>query len=113
MASIIQVAGSASIAGVQRERASTLKIAHVVDSMEMGGAEKLTTTLCRLQRDRGHRPTVHCLYLVGVLGEELQAEGFEVFLHQPGSLMNQIRSMYRALKRSRPDVVHCHNATAA
>jgi len=45
-----------------------LNIAHVVDSMEMGGAEKLTATFCRLQRDRGHTASVHCLYEVGVLG---------------------------------------------
>jgi len=113
MASIIQVAGSASIAGVQRERASTLKIAHVADSMEMGGAEKLTATLCRLQRDRGHTASVHCLYEVGVLGEELRAEGFEVILHQPSTFFLLIRSMYKSFRRSRPDVVHCHNATAA
>jgi len=37
--------------------------------------------MCRLQRDRGHTASVRCLYLIGVLGEELQAEGFEVILH--------------------------------
>ena len=91
----------------------SLNIAHVVDSMEMGGAEKLTATMCRLQRDRGHNPSVHCLYLVGVLGKELRAEGFEVTLHYPCSFFGLVRSLYGAFKRSPPDVVHCHNATAA
>lgn len=81
--------------------------------MEMGGAEKLTATLCRLQRDRGHKPSVHCLYRLGVLGEELQAEGFEVVLHHPSSFFHLVCSLYRSFRRSRPDVVHCHNATAA
>jgi glycosyltransferase involved in cell wall biosynthesis len=81
--------------------------------MEMGGAEKLTAMLSRMQRDRGHNPTVHCLYLVGVLGEELRSEGFDVFLHQPGSVLKQMRSLYKHFRRSRPDAVHCHNATAA
>jgi glycosyltransferase involved in cell wall biosynthesis len=81
--------------------------------MEMGGAEKLTATLCRLQRDRGHTASVHCLYLVGALGEELQAEGFEVILHHPCSFFHLMRCLYREFRRSRPDVVHCHNATAA
>jgi glycosyltransferase involved in cell wall biosynthesis len=94
-------------------RASPLRIVHVVDSMEMGGAEKLTATLCRLQRSRGHIPSVHCLYLVGVLGDELRDEGFEVNLHRPHSFFRLMLSVYRAFKRSRPDVVHCHNATAA
>jgi glycosyltransferase involved in cell wall biosynthesis len=90
-----------------------LTIAHVVDSMEMGGAEKLTATLCRLQRDRCHTASVHCLYGVGVLGEELRAEGFEVLLHRPSAFLHLMRSLYRAFRHSRPNVVHCHNATAA
>jgi hypothetical protein len=81
--------------------------------MEMGGAEKLTATLCRLQRNRGHIASVHCLYRLGVLGEELQAEGFEVTLHPPGLFFSLMRSLYRAFRHSAPDVVHCHNATAA
>ena len=94
-------------------RTSPLNIAHVVDSMEMGGAEKLTATMCRLQRDRGHTASVHCLYLVGVLGKELRAEGFEVILHYPCTFFSLMRSLYRSFRRSPPDVVHCHNATAA
>lgn len=113
MASLLEVASSAPIAGAQAEPAAPLNIAHVVDSMEMGGAEKLTATLCRLQRDRGHTASVHCLYGVGVLGEELRAEGFEVILHHPSAFFHLMRGLYRSFRRSRPDVVHCHNATAA
>ena len=90
-----------------------MNIAHVVDSMEMGGAEKLTATFCRLQRDRGHTASVHCLYEVGVLGEVLRAEGFEVILQRPSAFFHLMRCLYKTFKRSRPDVVHCHNATAA
>jgi len=110
--SMMEVASSVPIAGAEVP-AARLKIAHVTDSMEMGGAEKLTVTLCRLQRDRGHSASVHCLYGVGVLGEELRAEGFEVVLHHPSAFFHLIRALYRSFRRSRPDVVHCHNATAA
>src|SRR5580700_10761773 len=113
MSSIRKVASSTPIAGAEAVPAAPLKIAHVADSMEMGGAEKLTATLCRLQRDRGHTASVHCLYGVGVLGEELRAEGFEVVLHHSSSFLPLIRGLYRSFRRSRPDVVHCHNATAA
>jgi glycosyltransferase involved in cell wall biosynthesis len=111
--SILEAASSVPRASTLPERNPALRIAHVVDSMEMGGAEKLTATMCRLQRERGHTPSVHCLYLIGVLGEELQAEGFEVILHRPRSFFLLMRCLYRAFRRSRPDVVHCHNATAA
>jgi glycosyltransferase involved in cell wall biosynthesis len=113
MGSMLEVASSARIAGGQAEPAAPLNIAHVVDSMEMGGAEKLTATLCRLQRDRGHTASVHCLYGVGVLGEELRADGFEVILHHPSAFFHLMRGLYRSFRGSRPDVVHCHNATAA
>src|ERR1700730_6251863 len=113
MGSMLEVASSARIAGAEAEPAAPLNIAHVVDSMEMGGAEKLTATMCRLQRDRGHTASVHCLYQIGVLGEELQSEGFEVVLHRPSSFFHLVRSLYRTFRSSPPDVVHCHNATAA
>jgi glycosyltransferase involved in cell wall biosynthesis len=113
MGSIMKAPYLTPTASAPAARTSPLKIAHVGDSMEMGGAEKLTATLCRLQRDLGHTASVHCLYRLGVLGEELRAEGFEVILHHPRSFFPLMRSLYRAFRRSRPDVVHCHNATAA
>jgi glycosyltransferase involved in cell wall biosynthesis len=113
MGSMVEAASSVPIVGAQVEPAAPLDIAHVVDSMEMGGAEKLTATLCRLQRDRGHTASVHCLYGVGVIGEELRAEGFEVTLHHPSAFFHLMRCLYGSFRRSRPDVVHCHNATAA
>jgi glycosyltransferase involved in cell wall biosynthesis len=113
MGSIMEATSSTPVASALPEQTSMLTIAHVVDSMEMGGAEKLTATLCRLQRNRGHAASVHCLYGVGVLGEELRAEGFEVTLHHPSAFFHLMRSLYREFRRSRPDVVHCHNATAA
>jgi len=89
-----------------------MKIVHLADSMEMGGAEKLIGLLCRLQREQGHDPSVHCLYQVGVLGKELRADGFEVTMH-PTVAGGRPRSIYKRFKIAKPDVVHCHNATAA
>src|SRR6476646_8308144 len=113
MGSVMEVARATPSADTHVKRLSPMRIAHVGDSMEMGGAEKLTDTLCRLQRDRGHIASVHCLYRLGQLGEELRAEGFEVILHHPCSFLQRMRGLYKSFRRSRPDVVHCHNATAA
>src|SRR6476660_7564997 len=103
MGSVMEVARATPSADTQVKRISPMRIAHVGDSMEMGGAEKLTATLCRLQRDRGHIASVHCLYQVGVLGEELRAEGFEVILHHPSSFFHLVRSLYRAFRCTPPD----------
>jgi glycosyltransferase involved in cell wall biosynthesis len=89
-----------------------MKIAHVNDCLDMGGSEKLTTILCRLQRALGHSASVHCLYSIGVLGRELQVEGMDVVLHGPSSPIRLMRSLYRSFKSRTPDVVHCHNSTA-
>ena len=45
-------------------QAGSMKIAHVVDSMEIGGAETLVSQMCRLQREQGHDP---CVYAVASL----------------------------------------------
>lgn len=89
-----------------------MKIIHLTDSMEMGGAEKLIGLLCRMQRRQGHDPFVHCLYRVGVLGENLRAEGFNVTLLEAVTMAGRTRNVHLELQRCRPDVVHCHNATA-
>src|SRR3974390_3050953 len=90
-----------------------MKIVHLTDSMEMGGAEKLISLLCRWQREQGHDVSVLCLYCVGVLGEELRREGFEVVLQAPSKLGLHAFSIYKKFRECGPDVVHCHNATAA
>jgi glycosyltransferase involved in cell wall biosynthesis len=113
MSSIAEAISSTPTAWAAGERAAPLNIVHVADSMEMGGAEKLTATFCRMQRDRGHTASVHCLYEVGVLGEELRNEGFEVVLHRPSGFIRLMWGLYKFFRRSRPDVVHCHNASAA
>ena len=87
-------------------------IAHVIDSLEVGGAETVVAALCRLHASAGHRVEVHCLTATGVLAEELGQEGVPVYFHAaPGAWTSVIR-LFRAFWRSRPDVVHCHNKVA-
>jgi glycosyltransferase involved in cell wall biosynthesis len=90
-----------------------MNIVHIVDSMEVGGAETIIALLCRLQRTRGHCPSVYCLYEIGPLGKRLEAEGFEVILHLRPTVTGLMGSLYRGFKTSKPDVAHFHNATAA
>ena len=87
-----------------------LKIAHVNYSLKVGGAEVLIAQLCRLYRERGHSVEVHGLQHGGIIGDRLSQDGFPVFVHGPGSRWHATRSLIRAFRRSRPDVVHCHNA---
>ena len=88
-----------------------MKIAHVVDSMEVGGAETLVSQMCREQRAQGHEPSVYAIASLGPLGERMRAEGLVVEANVGRHLIDSARAFYRIFKSSRPDVVHLHNPT--
>lgn len=88
-----------------------MKIAHVVDSMAVGGAEMLVSQMCRLQREQGHEPCVYAVAALGVLGERMRTEGFAVQPNVGRHLPDATRNFFRIFKASRPDVVHLHNPT--
>jgi glycosyltransferase involved in cell wall biosynthesis len=88
-----------------------MKIAHVVDSMDVGGAETVVAQMCRLQREQGHDPCVYSISTLGLLGAQLRQEGFAVETHVGRDLIDSMRNFRRIFKASLPDVVHMHNPT--
>jgi glycosyltransferase involved in cell wall biosynthesis len=88
-----------------------MRIAHIVDSMDVGGAEVLVSQMCRWQRARGDEPLIFAVSRLGALGEQLRAEGFDVRIHLGASLWEGLRNLSRAFRELRPDVVHMHNPT--
>lgn len=88
-----------------------MKIAHVVDSMEVGGAETLVSQMCRVQREQGHEPQVYAVAALGPLGEQMRAEGFFVQSDIGRNLAESLPHFFRIFRSSRPDVVHMHNPT--
>ena len=90
-----------------------MKVAHVVDCLEVGGAETLVSQMCRLQREQGHDPTIYALGALGALGKLMRDEGFAVKANLGRHLPGGLRIFSRIFKELRPDVVHLHNATPA
>lgn len=88
-----------------------MKIAHVVDSMEVGGAETLVEQMCRLQREQGHDPQVYAIARLGALGTRMQSEGFHVEAEIGRHLVDSSLHFLRLFRAFRPDVVHLHNPT--
>jgi L-malate glycosyltransferase len=90
-----------------------MKIAHVVDSMEVGGAETLVSQMCKLQREQGHNPSVYAIGPLGALGEMLRMEGFSVQAHVGQHLSDSARRFFQLFRATKPEVVHVHNPTPA
>lgn len=89
-----------------------MRIVHVIDSMEVGGAEVIVATLCRIHRQLGHHPSVICLYDIGTLGEQLRSEGIPVERIGQMSTPALVWRLFRRLRLLNPEAVHCHNAMA-
>lgn len=87
-------------------------IAHVIDSLEVGGAEMVVAALCRSHAAAGHRVEVHCLTAAGPLAPELEQDGVPVHVHACGGALRLASRLFRGFRRSRPDIVHCHNKAA-
>jgi glycosyltransferase involved in cell wall biosynthesis len=90
---------------------SRLKIWHVIDTLEVGGAETVVATLCREQQEAGHSPSVYCLARGGKLAEDLRARDVPVLVMGPDTLPSIARRMYGQMRAGKPDAIHCHNET--
>ena len=88
-----------------------MRIAHVVDTLEVGGLETIVQQMSRLQRERGHVPCVYAVGTLGSLGEQMLREGFEVRANVGRHLPDSVRSFFKIFRTTRFDVVHLHNQT--
>ncbi len=95
-----------------------LRITHLIDSLQIGGAEVMLSCLAQLQKRQGHSVRVTCLLRSGPLEEPLRKAGIEVSQcrHNPleGSLrakLGAIADLRRKLQSWPTDILHCHNIT--
>jgi glycosyltransferase involved in cell wall biosynthesis len=90
-----------------------LGIAHVVVSLEMGGAERMVVDLARAQTSRGHRVMVYALNkatnptLRGLLTEA--GVPVEELARGSGIDVRVLARLALAFRSQRPHVVHTHN----
>jgi glycosyltransferase involved in cell wall biosynthesis len=86
-------------------------IVELVDSLQIGGTERMVVNLSLGLAARRHRVVVVCLRGSGPLEKPLQAAGIEVVaLHKPeGVDFSTARRLTRLVKDRGVDVVHTHN----
>ena len=88
-----------------------MRITEVIDSLAIGGAERMMVDLTLNLAARGHSLDVVCLRQPGDLGRPLEAAGIRVTaLQKPdGPDLSTLRSLSAHLRRNRTELVHTHN----
>ena len=91
-----------------------MKVVHVVESLDIGGLEKVVIALAAWQRTRGHASRIVCLFHEGALAAEARAAGLcvQAVNKRPGFDLGALRSLRRDLAKDGADVVHTHNPVA-
>lgn len=89
-----------------------MRTAHVVETLEIGGAETLVALLSRYQRTQGHTVSIHCIYSGGKLASGLAADGFPIDIAPAGSRWTKLGHLKRSFSELGVEVAHFHNATA-
>jgi glycosyltransferase involved in cell wall biosynthesis len=89
-----------------------MRIVQIVESLDMGGLERLTINLAIEQKHRGDTPQIYCVCQRGILADDAEAAGIPVkyFNKPPGLNAAALLKIARALIADHPDVVHTHNA---
>jgi glycosyltransferase involved in cell wall biosynthesis len=87
-----------------------MRIAELVNTLEIGGAERVVVDLTLGMHERGHDVSVICLRETGPLSAPLEA-GVEVraFHKADGFSFGTVRRLAKYLRDKRIDVVHTHN----
>jgi glycosyltransferase involved in cell wall biosynthesis len=86
----------------------------VLNTLEIGGAERMALNLALALLDAGHEPSFYCISGEGELASEARQSGIAVknFGKGPGLSFATVVAMARSLMRDRPDVVLSHNPAA-
>jgi glycosyltransferase involved in cell wall biosynthesis len=88
-----------------------MRIVQVVESLDLGGLERLALSLAIEQKRHGDDPHIYCVFRRGTLAAEAEAAGIPVvsFDKKPGPAPHVLWQIVRRLLTDRPDVVHTHN----
>lgn len=91
-----------------------MRIAHVVESLDIGGLEHVVVALAQAQKQRGHEVRIVCLWRRGALAERAEAAGVRVDSceKQPGLDLRALSVMRCMLRECRAEVLHTHNPMA-
>ena len=94
-----------------------VKVMHLIGSMDIGGAEKLTRLIIEALPREEFKSSVCCVKCGGYYADQLKEKGYPVYeligipKHSPVSIINSVKAfwrLYRLLRKERPDILHTH-----
>jgi glycosyltransferase involved in cell wall biosynthesis len=93
---------------------SRLKVLHVIEDLENGGAERVLINLALGLDKQKFEVRVCCLTRKGRMAGELEEQGIPVYaMHkQPGLDLALVWRLQRLVRKLKIDIVHCHVFTA-
>jgi glycosyltransferase involved in cell wall biosynthesis len=91
-----------------------MRIVHLLENLNMGGAERVVIDLVREQQRGGHDCAVICLFQPGAMAHELMDAGIPVtaLYKSDGPSPGALRRLRQRLREHRAEVLHSHNAMA-
>lgn len=98
----------------RKSNKTSLKIAHVLDSLQIGGMERFVTDLAKKQKAAGHEVKIFTVSDGGPFAQELNAAGIPIDIYEktPGFDLRFLIHLMRRFKDGRFDVIHTHNPYA-
>jgi glycosyltransferase involved in cell wall biosynthesis len=89
-----------------------VRIAQVVESLAIGGLERVAVDLAIAQKAAGHHPFLYCVTFDGPLAKRAEAAGVPVtaLFKKPGFSAQALWQLQRQLRADRIEVVHTHNS---
>ena len=85
------------------------RVVHIVDSLEIGGLERLVHDLA-IARGGGDLTSVACLCALGPFGEALRNRGIQVeLIGTEGGFVPTLWRLWKHVRHIKPDLIHCHN----
>jgi glycosyltransferase involved in cell wall biosynthesis len=87
-----------------------MRIVQLVETLNVGGLERVALDLALQQQAVGHSPILYCIFSKGPFADVAAANGIPVrcFGKIPGFSIKTLAALTSALKQDAPDVVHTH-----
>jgi glycosyltransferase involved in cell wall biosynthesis len=93
-------------------RGGRLRILQAVETLDVGGVERLAIQLAEAEQQHGHVCSILCAFHEGAMAEEARGRGIQVYAlnKKRGPSATSLLRLVQLFSKLRPDVVHTHNS---